>query len=100
MGGRLTETGFNGIEGVGSGRNVGGGGVAGLVILDASSPSNVSTSASSSSSQKEDGSGFVMLLILVFPSSAARASTRFDNLTEGLMNVEEVKAVIFEDFLR
>jgi len=82
----LTETGENGM---GSGRETGAGGVAGLARLD-ESPARVSTSTSSSISQNEDGPS---LRCPPLPSRAAKAWTLLTSLTEGVMKVDAVRGV-------
>jgi len=83
----LMETGENGM---GSGREAGAGGVAGLATLE-ESPMSVSASVSSSMSQNEEGPSLAPL-----PSSAARAWTLLDILTEGVMDVDLVRNVRLE----
>lgn len=94
----LIET---GCKGVGSGRVAGAGGVAGLAMLLDASPVTVSGSVSSSISQNEDASGLRRVFLgLALPSSAAKAWTRLDNLTDGLMAVDVVNEVRLERLRR
>jgi len=90
----LTEMGENGM---GSGRETGAGGVAGLARLDESPRVSTSTSTSSSMSQNEDGPS---LLCPPLPSRAAKALTLLTLLTGGVMEVDAVREVRLDTLRR